>query len=163
MRISEIKTLPIKGLAADDSILFLWATFPLLQEALDVIEAWGFVYKTLAFAWIKTNPRQNLKQAMLFPTDFIDDCFGIGHYTKSNCEVCLLGVRGNGASLVKSNSVASTIIAPRREHSRKPDEARQRIVQLVGDVPRVELFARQKTDGWDAWGNEVKSDIDLAS
>lgn len=161
MKLEDIKNLPINKIADDNCILFIWATFPLLKEALEVIGAWGFEYKTLGFSWIKTNKRQNLKQSSFLPTDFIDDFFGIGYYTKSNCEVCLLAVKGSGAKLVKSNCVASTIISPRREHSRKPDETRERIVELVGDIPRVELFARQKTAGWDVWGNQVESDIAL--
>ena len=163
MKTEEIQQLPISSLASKDSMLFLWATFPNLREALSVIEAWGFTYKTLGFAWIKTNKRQNLDQYSFLPTDQIDYCFGIGHYTKSNCEVCLLAVRGEGAKLVKSNSVYSTVISPRQEHSRKPSEVRNRIVELVGDIPRVELFAREQVDGWDVWGNEVESDIDLGT
>ncbi len=162
MKVNQIKQLPIKEMADKDCILFLWATFPCLKEALEVIEAWGFTYKTLGFSWIKTNKRQNLEQYSFLPTDFIDDFFGIGFYTKSNCEVCLLAIKGNGAKLVKSNSVSSTIISPRREHSKKPEETRDRIVQLVGDIPRIELFARQKTEGWDVWGNEVQSDITIS-
>lgn len=161
MKIEEIKGLPVSEIADDDCLLFLWATFPNLKEALEVIEAWGFKYKTLGFAWIKTNRRQNLKQQSFLPTDMIDDFFGIGFYTKSNCEVCLIGVKGKPSNLIISNDVPSTIISPRREHSRKPDEAKERIIKLVGDAPRIELFSRQKTEGWDVWGNEVKSDINL--
>ena len=147
MSIEQIKALPIKDLAADNCMLFLWVTFPNLQEGLDVIKAWGFKYKTLGFSWIKTN-KNNGKPF-----------FGIGYYTKSNCEVCLIGVKGK--PIKASNSVSSVIISPRQEHSKKPDEIRDKIVELCGDVPRIELFARQKTEGWDAWGNEVESDINL--
>ena len=147
MSIEQIKSLPIKELAADNCMLFLWVTFPNLQEGLDVIKAWGFKYKTLGFSWIKTN-KNNGKPF-----------FGIGYYTKSNCEVCLIGVKGKPIKV--SNSVSSVIISPRQEHSKKPDQIRDKIVELCGDVPRIELFARQKTEGWDVWGNEVESDIDL--
>ena len=147
MSIEQIKSLPIKELAADNCMLFLWVTFPNLQEGLDVIKAWGFKYKTLGFSWIKTN-KNNGKPF-----------FGIGYYTKSNCEVCLIGVKGKPIKV--SNSVSSVIISPRQEHSKKPDQIRDKIVELCGDVPRIELFARQKTEGWDAWGNEVESDINL--
>jgi len=99
----------------------------------------------LGFSWIKTNKRSG--------TPF----FGIGYYTKSNCEVCLLGIKGRLP--VISNKVSSVIISPRREHSRKPDIVREKIVELFGDLPRIELFARQSTPGWDVWGNEVESDI----
>lgn len=147
MSIEQIKLLPIKELAADNCMLFLWVTFPNLQEGLDVIKAWGFKYKTLGFSWIKTN-KNNGKPF-----------FGIGYYTKSNCEVCLIGVKGKPIKV--SNSVSSVIISPRQEHSKKPDQIRDKIVELCGDVPRIELFARQKAEGWDVWGNEVKSDINL--
>ena len=147
MSIEQIKSLPIKELAADNCMLFLWVTFPNLQEGLDVIKACGFTYKTLGFSWIKTN-KNNGKPF-----------FGIGYYTKSNCEVCLIGVKGKPIKV--SNSVSSVIISPRQEHSKKPDQIRDKIVELCGDVPRIELFARQKAEGWDVWGNEVKSDINL--
>ena len=147
MSIEQIKSLPIKDFAADNCMLFLWVTFPNLQEGLDVIKAWGFKYKTLGFSWIKTN-KNNGKPF-----------FGIGYYTKSNCEVCLIGVKGK--PIKASNSVSSVIISPRQEHSKKPDQIRDKIVELCGDVPRIELFARQKTEGWDVWGNEVESDINL--
>ena len=147
MSLEQIKALPIKDLAADNCMLFLWVTFPNLQEGLDVIKAWGFTYKTLGFSWIKTN-KNNGKPF-----------FGIGYYTKSNCEVCLIGVKGKPIKV--SNSVSSVIISPRQEHSKKPDQIRDKIVELCGDVHRIELFARQKTEGWDVWGNEVESDINL--
>jgi site-specific DNA-methyltransferase (adenine-specific) len=118
MSVSDIKNLRVNDIAADDCFLFLWATFPMLPEALEVINAWGFKYKTLGFSWIKTNPKAG--------TPF----FGIGHYTKSNCEVCLLAVKGKPK--VVNNSVSSVIIAPRGVHSRKPADARIRIDQLVG-------------------------------
>ncbi len=132
---------------AENCMLFLWATFPNLTEALLVIKEWGFQYKTLGFSWIKTN-KNNGKPF-----------FGIGYYTKSNCEVCLIGVRGK--PIKNSDSVSSVIISPRLEHSVKPSEARDKIVELCGDLPRIELFARRKVDGWDCWGNEVESDIEL--
>lgn len=148
MTLPEIKALPINELADETSVLLLWATFPQLQEALEVMRAWGFKYKTLGFSWIKTN-----KDGTPF--------FGIGYYAKSNAEVCLLGVKGKAHSLVKSNSVSSVILSPKSRHSEKPAIVREKIVELFGDIPRIELFARQKTEGWDVWGNEVESDIEL--
>jgi site-specific DNA-methyltransferase (adenine-specific) len=142
MSLDDIKKMPIGSVSSDNCMLFLWATFPNLQPALDVIANWGFTYKTLGFSWIKTN-RKNGKPF-----------FGIGYYTKSNCEVCLLGVKGK--PIKQSNSVSSVVISPRESHSKKPDVVRDRIVELVGDIPRIELFARQETPGWDAWGNEVR-------
>lgn len=85
--------------------------------------------------------------------------FGVGYYAKSNCEICLMGIKGKMKPI--SNKVSSAIIAPREQHSKKPDEVRDRIVELFGDLPRIELFARQKVQGWDSWGNEVESDIEF--
>lgn len=163
MSIDEICALNIENLLCDDALLFLWVTFPTLTDAMRVFPAWGFEYKTLGFAWIKTNKRQNLEQKSFLPVDSIDDFFGIGSYTKSNCEVCLIGVRGNGRSLVVSDSVPSTIVATRMRHSKKPDEARNRIVDLVGEeVPKLEMFAREAAPGWDVWGNEVECSLALS-
>lgn len=149
MKLEDIKKLPVDKISEDVSVLFLWATFPQLQEALEVIKAWGFKYKTLGFSWIKTN-----KNGAPF--------FGIGYYAKSNCEVCLMATKGKAHSLVKSNSVSSVILHPKTKHSQKPQEVRDRIISLFGiDATRIELFARQKTEGWDVWGNEVESDIKL--
>ena len=147
MTMEEIKALPIKDLADKNCVLFLWVTFPYLEEQIKLFKHWGFEYKTLGFSWLK----QNQKDKKLF--------FGVGYYAKSNCEVCLMGIKGKMKPI--SNKVSSAILAPRREHSRKPDEVRERIVELFGDLPRIELFARQKVNGWDSWGNEVKCDIDL--
>lgn len=145
MNISDIKKMGeiIKKISSDDCMLFLWATFPNLSEALQTIKEWGFTYKTLGFSWIKTNKKNG------------KPFFGIGFYTKSNCEVCLLGIKGKPSNLKKSNFVSSCVISERREHSRKPDEVRKRIEELVGQVPKIELFARQQVEGWDCWGNEV--------
>ena len=138
MKTDEIMQLPVEEIAADDAFLFIWATFPNLPEAFRVIDGWGFSYRTSAFVWIKTNKKNG------------KPFFGIGHYTKSNAEVCLLAIRGRPK--VVSNYVSSVIISPREEHSKKPDESRDRIVQLCGDLPRIELFARQRVSGWDCWG-----------
>ena len=127
----------------------MWATFPQLQEALEVIKAWGFTYKTLGFSWIKTNKNNG------------EPFFGIGYYAKSNCEVCLMATKGKAHSLVKSNKVSSVLIHKRTKHSKKPDIVAEKIVELFGDIPRIELFARDKKEGWDVFGNEVESDIKL--
>ena len=144
MPIEEIANMSqvINNIAATDSILFMWVTFPNLKEGLEIIKKWGFRYKTLGFSWTKLN-KKNKKP-----------CFGIGFYTKSNCEVCLIGIKGKPGKIIRSNKVSSCIISERREHSRKPDEVRERIEQLVGNVPKIELFARQHVEGWDCWGNE---------
>ena len=141
MDIESIKNLPINGIADNDCILFLWVTFPLLKEGLDVIEAWGFKYKTIGFNWIKKN-----KKADSF-------FFGLGHYTRANSEICLIGTKGKPKRL--SASVSSLVVDPIRKHSQKPDQVRDNIVKLMGDLPRVELFAREAHEGWDCIGNEV--------
>jgi N6-adenosine-specific RNA methylase IME4 len=146
MSADEICALPVADTAADDCALILWATFPKLPEALRVINSWGFRYVTAAFNWFKTT-----KGGLPF--------FGVGYYTKSNSEIALLGVRGRMKPA--SNFVSQVIISPRERHSKKPDVVRDKVVELFGDLPRVELFARERTIGWDVWGNEVKNDIEL--
>lgn len=140
MKNEDIYNLPIENIADDNCILFLWATFPNLQEALNTIKAWGFEYKTCGFNWIKKNKNG---------TNF----FGIGWYTKSNSEVCLIGTKGKAPKA--SNKVSQIVESVREKHSKKPDIVRDKIVEFSGDLPRIELFARNKVDGWDCWGNEV--------
>lgn len=147
MQIEEIKTLPVGTLAAPNCALFLWVTFPMLQEGWSVMEAWGFTFKTVAFVWIK----QNRKSDSLFT--------GMGYWTRANAEICLLATRGHPKRQAKD--VHQVILSHVEEHSKKPDEARRRIERLMGDVPRIELFARQAAPGWDVWGNEVLCDVDL--
>jgi N6-adenosine-specific RNA methylase IME4 len=142
MTLEAIKDLPVQTLADQPCILFLWVTFPLLQEGLDVMKSWGFKYTTLGFSWVKLN-------------DNGSPFFGIGHYTKSNCEVCLIGAKGNIHQLVKDDSISSLIMTKKSKHSEKPHKIRDKIVQLLGDIPRIELFARHKINGWDQWGNQV--------
>ncbi|MDE6021570.1 MAG: adenine methyltransferase [Ruminococcus sp.] len=147
MNLKDIQDLPVAQIADSDCALFMWTTAPLLKDCFSVIEAWGFEYKTIAFAWIKLN-----KQA--------DSLFwGMGHWTRSNTELCLLATKGHPKR--KSASVHQVIISHIEEHSKKPNQVRERIIHLLGDLPRVELFARQKTAGWDVWGNEVDSDINF--
>ena len=144
---AEICALPVVEISADDSILFLWVTMPKLDECFAVISAWGFSYKTCAFTWVKRN-----KQSDSF-------FWGMGRWTRANAELCLLATRGNPKRL--SASVHSIIASPVLGHSEKPAETRERIVQLCGDLPRVELFARQRVAGWHAWGNQVETDSAL--
>lgn len=147
MTIPEICALPVAEIAAKDSALFLWVTFPNLPYAFDVIKAWGFQYSTVAFVWVKRNKKS--------PGYFV----GLGHWVRANAEICLLATKGHPQRIAKN--VRQIIDAPISIHSKKPDEARNRIVELMGDLPRVELFARQKPEGWHVWGNEVDSDIIL--
>lgn len=153
MSIKDICDLPVKQITDQNCKLFLWATPPCLPEALQTIEAWGFEYKTVVFAWIKTNKRQDQKQLSFLPIDFIDRFYGIGHWTASNIELCLGALMPNGKLNRQSKSISQIVLAPRREHSRKPDEIREKIVELCGNISRIELFARQRVDGWDAWGS----------
>lgn len=119
----------------------MWATYPMMKEALKVIEAWGFTYKSIAFQWVK----QNRSGKGYF--------FGLGRWTQGNTEPCLLAVKGKPKRI--SASVGQLVFSPLRRHSQKPDEVRDRIVELMGDLPRIELFARETAPGWDSWGNEV--------
>jgi len=144
LEIQEIKDLPIKDIADDDCLLFLWATFPNLREALDTIDAWGFTYKTIGFTWVKTNKKSS------------SSFFGIGAYTRSNSEICLLGTRGK--PVIKdhgiSSIVESTIKSPIEKHSSKPACIRD-LIERLSDGPRIELFARQKTENWTSVGYEI--------
>ena len=147
MDIDEIRVLPVNDLAAPDCALFLWVTWPNLLDALTVIEAWGFTYKTCAFAWTKAHANQ----IEMFQ-DEIDPYVGLGYWTRANTEPCLLATRGHPVRLNKD--VRQAIIEPRREHSRKPKGVHARIQRLVAG-PYLELFARARHPDWDAWGNEV--------
>lgn len=156
MKLEDIKNLPVKNIADDNSVLFMWATMPLLQEAFEVIKSWGFNYRTCAFVWVKQNPNNDYKHPELFfPTDkgAFNIYSGIGHWTNGNAELCLFGKRGEPKRLNKD--VKQIVLAPRSRHSEKPPEVRDRIVRLMGDLPRIELFARQKTKGWTAVGYDI--------
>lgn len=146
MDLEAIKALPVSGIAAPDSLLFLWSTMPMLPAALEVVEAWGFKYKTVAFVWVKTTVSGRL-------------FWGMGNWTRANAELILLGIRGRPKRL--SAGVHQVLMTERRAHSQKPDEARERIVSLCGDVPRIELFARTKINGWDTWGDECPCDVEF--
>jgi site-specific DNA-methyltransferase (adenine-specific) len=137
----ELMALPVASLAERNCLLFLWTAHSKLPVALDLVRAWGFRYSTVAFEWFK---RTSTGRPVCFMGRWV--CGGA-------IELCLLGRRGSVPRI--SKRVRRLVDAPRREHSRKPDEVRRRIVELVGDVPRIELFAREQSDGWDAWGNEV--------
>lgn len=137
----DICDLPIGELAAENCCLFLWTTFPKLNEVFDVIKSWGFNYKTCAFVWVKMNKKKS--------TPF----WGMGRWTRACAEICLLATKGKPKR--ESASVHSVVMSPIKGHSEKPNEVRERIVKLCGDLPRIELFARQKVPGWDCLGNEI--------
>lgn len=134
---AEMEKMPVP--ADDNCVLFMWATYPNLQEALSLTRAWGFVYKTVAFTWVKTRGEGIYS--------------GLGFYTNANAEICLLGRRGRFTR--QSKCVKQIVMAPLGRHSEKPAEVRDRIVSLCGDLPRIELFARRRTPGWDVWGNDA--------
>ena len=141
----EIGALPVGDLAADDCVLFLWTCWPILQRSFAILDAWRFTYKTCAFSWMKADPYR------LFADDKTPFA-GLGYWTRANTEPCLLATRGKPKRL--NADVRQGIIAPRREHSRKPDGIHERIERLVAG-PYLELFARQRRKGWTTWGNEL--------
>ncbi len=136
-----LKNLPVMGITDKNCVLFLWVTMPKLNECFDLIQSWGFEYKTCAFTWVKRNRKAD--------TWF----WGMGRWTRANAELCLLAKKGKPKRI--DAGVHSIVDTHLQEHSRKPDEVRNRIVELVGDLPRIELFARQETEGWDVLGNEI--------
>ena len=143
MSMQEIKDLPIQDIADKDCILFMWCTDPLLPKQLEVVDAWGFTYKTVGFYWIKENKNQ---QKSLYWK-------GVGYWTRSNPEICVIATKGKPKRI--GFNVDKLTFATRDIHSRKPQIIRDKIVELMGDIPRIELFARQTVEGCDSWGNRV--------
>lgn len=145
MTTEDICKLPIKRIKTDDAICFMWATFPNIDQALKTMEAWGFIYKTAAFVWVK----KNKKSDSLF--------WGMGAYTRANAEVCLIGISKHtkAKQVVKRHDIHQIVMGQVEKHSKKPDIIREKIIDLLGEQPCIELFARQEADGWDCWGNEV--------
>ena len=140
MNIDEIKSLPVKDLADDDCILFMWVTYPKLNECFEVIKSWGFEYKTVAFTWVKKYKNG-------------DNFMGMGRWTRANAEICMLSTKGKPKRI--SASVRQIIESIPERHSKKPNIVRDKIIELCGDLPKIELFARERINGWDAWGNEI--------
>ena len=143
-----IKNLNVSKISDDNVILFMWTTDSHLPLALEVIKSWGFTYRTIGFIWNKKE--KSGKQV----------CY-MGIWTMKGSEICLLATKGKIHNKIQSHKVRQLTEAIRREHSQKPDVIKDKIIELMGDLPRIELFARQKTEGWDVWGNEVESDIVL--
>ena len=141
MTMDDIKQLPIQDLTADNCILFLWTTRPIILEMKELLDAWGFKYSTIGFVWVKSKK------------DGTGFAFGNGNWTRANAEYCIIATKGSVPR--QDASISEIIYEPKGKHSQKPSIVRDKIVQLVGDIPRIELFARQKTEGWDVWGNEV--------
>ena len=138
----EMKKWDIKSISENDCAIFMWTTDAHIKEAIELMESWGFNYKTVAFVWSKHSNKGN-------------ELFTLGAWTMKNSELCLLGTKGKMLQYKKSNNVLQLCKSERTQHSKKPQEIRNRIVKLFGDLPRIELFARQYVEGWDCWGNEV--------
>ncbi len=164
--IEDMKAFPVADISAQDAVLFMWATYPQLQEALDLGKAWGFTYKTVAFTWVKpSGPYARIMEYLRSPgwsevtlfhmaKEWNTDWFiGMGRWTRSNAEVCLLFTKGKPKRV--DAGVNQIICAPRMAHSAKPPETRDRIKRLMGDLDAVELFARDSAAGWVALGNEI--------
>ena len=142
MNAEELMSIPVNDIAAKDCVLFYWSTWPKVFEAKSIIESWGFKYSTVGFVWVKTYNNGNI-------------ALGPGFYSRSNTEFCLLARRGKIRRLQTATGVSQIIIAPRTKHSTKPPNVHEKIVELFGDLPRIELFARERTPGWDSLGNEL--------
>ena len=145
MSLQELKNMSIKNMTKDDAACFMWVTDSHIDEALEVLRSWGFAYKTIAFNWIKTTSKGNY-------------CKNVAPWTMKSSEICLLGIKGRMTKYKQANNIESLVIAQRTQHSQKPNEVRKRIEDLFGDLPRIELFAREKTDGWAVWGDEIVDD-----
>ena len=150
--LDEIKALPVASVAAKDCALLMWAVDPMIPQALEVGAAWGFVFKTIGFVWAKERRVTSRRGEDTDVPDHKRFPMGTGYWTRANPELCLLFTRGKPKRI--STAVRKLMIAPRREHSRKPDETHARIERLVSG-PYLELFAREARHGWTAWGDEV--------
>jgi N6-adenosine-specific RNA methylase IME4 len=146
MNMKELCALPVSEIADDNCILFLWTTDPFLLQGMELLKAWDFKYKTVAFYWAKL--KKDVTDGALSESDFFT---GLGYWTRANIEPCLLATRGHPKRI--SKKVRRLIISQRREHSRKPDEVYARIEELV-QGPYIELFARASRDGWESWGDQ---------
>lgn len=140
----ELCKLNVPEISDKDSVLCMWVTYPQIEEAVKVISAWGFTYKTCLFTWIKTYE----KSGKLF--------WGMGRYTRSNPEIMLLAKRGKGVP-VKNHGIHNVQYHPVMKHSEKPALFRNLVVDLFDaeQLPKIELFCRHNITGWDSWGNEV--------
>lgn len=141
MSVDELKKLPVKEISDENCVLFIWGTWTHNLEIQEIIKSWGFKYSTVGFVWVKKN---------LNGTNFM----GMGNSTRANTEYCLLAKKGKMERL--DAGISQIIESIPNGHSKKPDKVRNRIIQLYGDLPRIELFARTRIHGWDVWGNDEK-------
>jgi len=151
MPAEDLRALDVSAVAARDCALFMWVVDSHLDEAIALGKAWGFEYKTIAFIWAKTTKAGAAGQFGFFPPETVHR-IGMGYWTRKQAEVCLMFTRGKVKRIGKG--VRQIIEAPRREHSRKPDETHERIRALVAG-PYLEMFAREPRAGWDVWGNQT--------
>ncbi len=154
MTLDDIAALPVAEVAAQDAALFLWVVQPMLPEALRLIEAWGFTFKTVAYCWVKIKgvAERNGQDRLFYAGE--DVRLGLGYHTRSGMEQCWLATRGKGYDRLAQGE-AQVVFSPLREHSRKPDEIAESIVRLTGEVPRLEMFARTARPGWEVFGNQT--------
>lgn len=159
MSLDDICNLPIKNLASPNCVLFMWSVWPSIFDAEKVINAWGFKYKALGFEWWKLNKKWEKSIVSSSDYKWMEKMFffGMGYYTRTNSEPCLLATRGSMPVAVHNER--NFIISPIREHSRKPDEQYEKIEKLYPNTKKIELFARHRRDGWDAFGNEIENSI----
>lgn len=141
MTVDEICNLPIKNITSENAVLFIWVTYPMLEECFKVIKAWGFTYKTIGFQWVKLNKKG------------IGYFFGLGRWTRGNTECCLLAVKGKPKRI--SNKVSQLVVEPIKRHSEKPEIVHDKIIELIGESEKIELFARKNYKNWDVWGDEL--------
>ena len=142
LSIKEMCNLSINKITKKDCILFMWVIDSHLEESFKVIKSWKFRFATIGFTWVKQYKSGSY-------------CYNFGAYTLKSTEICLIALKGKLKNIKKSNNVKGLVFAERTKHSKKPDCIKDKIIDLCGDLPRIELFARQKTPGWDVWGNEV--------
>ena len=145
MKDKDIKDLPVQDIADDDCILFMWVVDSHLKEGIEVIESWGFTYRTIGFTWVKEYPNT-------FPPQI---CFNFSPYLLKSTEICLIGMKGKLKNIKDRDDVKGLCFEARTKHSEKPHEIRRRIETMCKDLPKIELFARKNFDAWDASGNEV--------
>jgi N6-adenosine-specific RNA methylase IME4 len=142
LKLSRLKQFPIQTILADDALVFMWVTNPHLDQGIELIKSWGLKYATVAFVWDKTkvNP---------------------GFYTMSQCELCIVAKKGKIPRPRGARNIRQLVTHPREQHSKKPDDVRHRIEAMFPEQTKVELFAREKSEGWDCWGNETDSTVEL--
>jgi len=138
----ELKEIDVNSITDNDCLLFMWTTDQHIPDALELMKAWGFRYCTVAFYWVKKYSTGST-------------CYNVGCWTMKSVEQVLLGIKGKPLRFKKKRNIKQLVEAVRTVHSRKPDEVMDRIVELVGDIPRIELFARAKTQGWDCIGDGI--------